>query len=68
MGERPTVVGGMGGNNNSTGDAVNAMSMNDLFNMLHSTNNKLEKVESWIQDQVIMIKPITDKCRGMEQQ
>ena len=62
------MVGGMRENNNSTGNAVDAMSMNDLFNMLYSTNNKLEKVESCIQDQVTMIKPITDKCRGMEQQ
>ena len=42
------MVGGMGGNNNSTGNAVDAMSVNDLFNTLQSLDNELEKMESWI--------------------
>jgi len=62
------VVGGMGGNNNSTGNAVDAMSVNDLFNTLQSLDDELEKMESWIQDRATMIKPITDECRGIEEE
>ena len=61
MGERPTVVGGVRGNNNSTGSAFDAMSVNDLFKTLQSIDDELEKMESWIQDRATMIKPITDK-------
>ena len=52
------MVGGMGENNNSTGNAVDVMSVNDLFNTLQSIDNELDT----------MIKPLSDECRGMEQQ
>ena len=44
------------------------MSMNDLFNTLQSLDDELEKMESWIQDQATIIKPIPDKYHSMEQQ
>ena len=50
MGERPTVVGGMGEIiiQLVMRSAVDAMSVNDLFNTLQSLANELEKMESWI--------------------
>jgi hypothetical protein len=49
-------------------DAMNPMSLNDLFRTLQSLDDELEKMEEWIQDRAMMIKPITDECRGIEEE
>lgn len=46
----------------------NGLSLNDLFVTLQSLDEELEKMELWIQDRVRMIKPITDECRGIEEE
>jgi len=66
MGERPMPTVGSG--NGDTENAVDAMSVNDLFNTLQSLDDELERMESWIQERATMIKPITDECRGIEEE
>lgn len=46
----------------------NSLSLNDLFVTLQSLDEELEKMELWIQDRARMIKPITDECRGIEEE
>ena len=46
----------------------NTLSLNDLFQTLQSLDDELEKMEEWIQDRARMIKPITDECRGIEEE
>lgn len=66
----------LGYNSNSSGgnlaaeeqNTVDAMSVNDLFKTLQSLDDELERMESWIQDRATMIKPITDECRGIEEE
>jgi hypothetical protein len=58
-GERPE---GDGQNNDNT------LSLNDLFVTLQSLDDELENMEVWIQDRARMIKPITDECRGIEEE
>lgn len=47
---------------------MNSMSLNDLFLTLQSLDDELEKMELWIQERATMIKPITDECRGIEEE
>ncbi|KAL7541780.1 hypothetical protein ACHAXR_011217 [Thalassiosira sp. AJA248-18] len=61
-GERPMV------GNIAEKVSVNAMSVNDLFQTLQSLDSELERMELWIQDRATMIKPITDECRGIEEE
>ncbi len=70
--QRPPSSGG-GGNRHptprvNTNGTVDATSVNDLFLTLQSLDNELEKMESWIQDRATAIKPITDECRGIEEE
>ena len=57
---------------NSTGqgkvNTVDAMSLNDLFKTLQHLDDELEKMESWIHERANMIRPITDECRGIEEE
>ena len=71
-GERPPSSGG-GGNRppppgGKTNGTVDATSVNDLFLTLQSLDDELKKMESWIQDRATAIKPITDECRGIEEE
>ena len=49
-------------------DKVDAMSVNDLYMTLQNLDDELERMEEWIQDRATMIKPITDECRGIEEE
>ncbi|KAL7491178.1 hypothetical protein ACHAWT_000608 [Skeletonema menzelii] len=62
-GERP------GGNLSGQGkESLDLMSLNDLHNTLQSLDDELEKMEYWIDERATMIKPITDECRGIEEE
>eukprot|EP00804_Cyclotella_cryptica_P020008 CCRYP_007898-RA/>CCRYP_007898-RA protein AED:0.02 eAED:0.02 QI:2076/1/1/1/1/1/4/76/830 len=63
-GERPE-EDAYGSQNDTT---MNSMSLNDLFITLQSLDDELEKMELWIQERATMIKPITDECRGIEEE
>jgi hypothetical protein len=54
--------------NRSNNGTVDAMSVNDLFMTLQSLDDELEKMEYWIQNRATLIKPITDECRGIEEE
>ena len=45
-----------------------AMSVNDLYVTLQNLDDELERMEEWIHDRTAMIKPITDECRGIEEE
>jgi len=51
-----------------SGSQVDAMSLNDLFRTLEGLDAELESMESWIDDRATQIKPITDECRGIEEE
>ena len=60
---RPMIAGAR-----ASGDTVDAGSVNDLFHTLEGLDAELERMESWIADRATMIKPITDECRGIEEE
>lgn len=62
-GERP--VGNLSGQGKET---LDVMSLNDLHDTLQSLDDELEKMEYWIDERATMIKPITDECRGIEEE
>jgi len=62
-GERP------GGNASGQGkESLDLMSLNDLHDTLQGLDDELEKMEYWIDERATMIKPITDECRGIEEE
>ena len=62
-GERPS------GNLSDQGkESLDLMSLNDLHDTLQSLDDELEKMEYWIDERATMIKPITDECRGIEEE
>jgi hypothetical protein len=63
-GERP--VGNLSGQGKE--NTVDVMSLNDLHDTLQSLDDELEKMEYWIEERATMIKPITDECRGIEEE
>ena len=60
-GERPPIGG-------QEKNSLNAMSVNDLYQTLLGLDSKLDKMEDWIDDRATMVKPITDECRGIEEE
>jgi hypothetical protein len=75
MGERGLTIGSGGtggeaadGSGDGAKNAVDAMSVNDLYNTLQNLDDELELMESWIEDRATVIKPITDECRGIEEE
>ena len=76
IGERgPKLLGNGSGTTQATGtgsdgvkNAIDAMSVNDLYNTLQKLDEELELMESWIEDRATVIKPITDECRGIEEE
>ena len=58
-----------GGNQSGQGkETRDVMSLNDLHDTLQSLDDELEKMEYWIEERATMIKPITDECRGIEEE
>lgn len=62
-GERP--VGNLSGQGK---ESLDLMRLNDLHDTLQSLDDELEKMEYWIDERATMIKPITDECRGIEEE
>ncbi|KAL3822443.1 hypothetical protein ACHAXA_006871, partial [Cyclostephanos tholiformis] len=65
--QRPSSIVGKP-SSGATNGTVDTMSVNDLFLTLQSLDDELEKMQLWIQDRATAIKPITDECRGIEEE
>lgn len=49
-------------------NTLDVMSINDLHDTLQRLDDELQKMECWIDERATMVKPITDECRGIEEE